>query len=319
MAFTNSQATPRADISAMVNQAMSADDLFIGQKVAPIWTVDAKAGNYMKATLALAELLNADAGIRSAGGEYNRVNRSYTTDVYRTEDYGLEATIADDYKLEVDRFFNLEVAEAKNLARSLMISYEARVAAMLQSTSNFSATAALVAMTEANLATINLPGDIAASKLRLLKVGVIPNTVVMSANVFERVRRSTLLQNQVFGVTPKSAGQVTLPQEADIARAIGVDNLFVGKAPKNANKKGQSYSGSFVWSDTYIWVGNTQSGDPSSGGAARTLVWTADSEFLTSETYRDEKTRSNILRVRHSVSEKIIDETCGDLITTSYA
>lgn len=319
MAYTNAQATPRADISAFVNQAASVDSLFIGQKVAPIYNSEVKKGTYMRARLGLAELLNADAAVRTPGGLYTRTNRSMETDVFDCNEYGLEEIVPDDYSADVARFVDLESSIAKIIGRSLQLSHEARVAALLQNATTFTATAAAVNYTEANIATINTPADIAASKLRLLKKGVIPNSIIMSANVYERVRRSTLMQNQIFGVVPKSAGQSLLPSEEDMARALGVENLLVGRCPVNLNKKGQAYSGGFVWADTYIVVANIAAGEFTAGGVARTIVWTKDSEFMTAETYRDEQRRSDVLRVRHAVTEKVIDETCADLITTSYS
>ena len=161
--------------------------------------------------------------------------------------------------------------------------------------------------------------DVDLAKTRLLKNGIIANAAVMSQDLFNRIRRSTLLQNQIYGVVPRSAGQRMLPAEEDVARALGVDNLYVGKAPKNGNQKGQAYSGSFVWGTTYIWVGNVAGGEYQAGGVGRTIQWDQDTTGLfTPETYRSDERRANILRVRQNVAEKIIDETAGELITTSY-
>ena len=59
MAYTNSQATPRSDIYALVMQA-NADfnKMFIGDQVLPVKGEDVKRGIYMKAKLANAELMN---------------------------------------------------------------------------------------------------------------------------------------------------------------------------------------------------------------------------------------------------------------------
>ena len=153
----------------------------------------------------------------------------------------------------------------------------------------------------------------------MVKNGVIANTIVMSVDVFNRIKRSTLLQNQVFGVVPKSAGQNKIPNEVDIANALGVEKLLVAKAPKNANSKGQTYSGTTVWGNTYIAVMNIQGGDFIAGGAGRTIQWTKDTTGLfTPETYRSNEVRSDVLRMRQHTQEVIIDPTCIELITTSY-
>jgi hypothetical protein len=321
MPYTNAQATPRADIYALVMQA-NADfnTLFIGDKVLPVKGEDAKRGIYMKANLANAELLNADAKPRESGATYARVNRKYDTDTYDAVEYGLETVIDDSYESEVERFMNLESTEAMILDRSLRLSYEDRVEAATFNNSTFTATAASVAYTSANLATMDVAGDVDAAKGRLLLKGIIPNTVVMSYNVFQRARRSTLLQNQIFGVVPRGANQKLLPGAADVAQALGVQELLIGLAPKNANQKGQTYSGAFIWADTYVLVADVKGGEYQAGGIGRTIQWTKDTTGLfTPETYRSDERRSNILRVRQHVAEKIIDSTAGELITTSYA
>ena len=81
MPYTNAQATPRSDIYALVMQA-NADfnKLFIGDIVFPVKAERARRGIYMKAKLANAELMNADAVPREQGAGYNRINRKYDTD-----------------------------------------------------------------------------------------------------------------------------------------------------------------------------------------------------------------------------------------------
>ena len=322
MPYTNAQATPRADIHALVQQA-NADfnKLFIGDLILPPKVEDARRGIYMKANLANAELLNADALPREGGAGYNRVNRRFDTDTYDCQEYGLESVVDDSYEAEVERFMNLEATEAMLLERSLKISYEARVAAAIFNTTTFGAAASpTAAYTAANLATIDVPNDIDTAKTLLLKKGIIPNAIVMNQDVFNRIRRTTFLQNQVFGVVPRNAGQRMLPSEQDIANVLGVENLFVAKAPYNTANKAAAYSGSFVFPPTYIFVGQVSGGEYTAGGVGRTISWGKDSVgIFTPETYRSDERRSNVIRVRQTVAEKIIDSSAGTLITTSYA
>jgi len=321
MAYTNSQATPRSDIYALVMQANSDfNKVFIGDKVLPVKGEDVKRGIYMKAKLAGAELMNGDAKPRANGDAYQRVSRMYETDTFDAVEYGLESIIDDAYEAEVERFMNVEATEAMLLERSLRISYEVRVAAAVLNATTFNTTNSSVAYTEPNLATINFPADVAAAKLKLLKKGITANTLIMSANVFYRLQRSTLMQNQVFGVVPKGAGQYMLPGEDDIARALGVDTLYVAKAAYNSNNKGQTFAGSFIWSDAYVSLAQIAGGEYQAGGIGRTIQWTKDTTGLfTPETYRSDERRSNILRVRQHTAEKIVDETAAELIATQYA
>ena len=55
------------------------------------------------------------------------------------------------------------------------------------------------------------------------------------------------------------------------------------------------------------------------GGAGFTLYWNQDGGLYTSETYRNEGRRSNMVRVRQNTAEKVVDATAGTLITTQYS
>jgi len=294
--------------------------LLIADQVFPVKGEDVKRGIYMKAKLANAELLNADAKPRESGATYARVNRKFDVDTFDTLEYGLESVIDDSYEAEVVRFMNLEATEAAILDRSLRLSYEARVKALTFDTGTFTATAASTAYTVANLATMDIANDVDLARGRLLKKGIIPNAVILGYDVFQRARRSALLQNQVYGVVPRAAGQKALPGVQDIAQALGVEHLLIGQAPKNSNTKGQAYSGAFIWTTDYVAVANVQGGEYQAGGVGRTIQWTKDTTgLITPETYRDDTRRSNILRTRMNTAEKVIDETSLELITTSYA
>jgi hypothetical protein len=68
-------------------------------------------------------------------------------------------------------------------------------------------------------------------------------------------------------------------------------------------------------------VGYCKGGDYSEGGAGRTLVWEADipSGLYATETYRDEKRRSDMVRVRTNSIEKVLNGNAGQLIATAWA
>jgi len=321
MPYTNASATPRSDIYALVMQSnQDWNKVFIGDKVLPIKGEEVKRGIYMKANMANAQLMNGDAKPRESGASYQRINRSYDTDLFDAQEYGLESVIDDAYESEVERFMNLEATEAMLLERNLRIAYEIRVAAAVMNATTFTATDPKVNYTETLLSTQNLPADVAAAKERMLLQGVLPNSIIMSQTLFNMVRRSTLMQNQVFGVVPRNAGQNRQPGAEDIARALDVDNLYVAAAAKNNNAEGQTHSGAFIWGNIYIAVCHIAGGEYQAGGIGRTIQWTKDTTGLfTPETYRDDRIRSNVMRVRQHTAEKIVDSTACQLIKTNYS
>ncbi len=318
--FSNNGAVLRADINALVIEAAAAEEFYIGAKVLPPLAVTAKSGQYPKFRKAGGELLNPDAEARAATAAYSRVIREYDNDNYSTVEYGLEELIGDADGTEISRFFDLEKVAANLVRRQVQIGHEARVQAAVQNATTFSATTSSVAYTVANKATADFAGDVLGVIDTLNNRGEQPNTIVMSGAVFTRIKGQTLFQNFVRGNRPSDI-TANLSQGA-VAQAFadaGITNVHVGRAAKNTANKGAAFTGTPIWNNTHIWIGRVEAGDVMDGGAGRTFYWSADSELFTTESYRDESRRANVVRVRQHVVEKIIDADAGQLITTQYA
>jgi len=79
---------------------------------------------------------------------------------------------------------------------------------------------------------------------------------------------------------------------------------------------------SAIWSDTYIWIGQSIPGGGQeqyfNGSTGFTLYWNLDSALFSVESYREEQTRSTIVRARHNVSEKIVNANTAQLLVTQY-
>lgn len=319
--YPSSGATIRADLNTVVEEAALADTFYIGTQLMPEFGVDAKSGTYAKLTKQLSELMNDGNTIRERNGAYGRINRAWTNDTYDCTDRGLEEAIDDTDMKDVGRFFDLEANSAKIVLRNMRLSHEIRVKDAIFSTTNFgSATNSNVAYTEALIATMNFPLDVLAAIEAVNDNGEEADTIVMSPNVFNRVKRSTLMQNWLRGSQPQAVTLNTTPSAMAASFAEnGIKQVLVGRARYNSAKKGQAYSASRVWSDTYVWVGSVKGGDFMNGGAGRTLVWNKEGGLFVTETYRDEQKRSNIVRVRQNTAEKVVNAAAGTLIATQYS
>jgi hypothetical protein len=321
MAFINGGTTIRADINQALIEAPQADVGLIGAQLLPIQNVDAKAGTYLKVQLAAGELLSNNALNRESGSNYSRGIRSFASANYATNEFGLEELVPDDASADLNRFFSYESETAKFLLRQLKLSHEKRVNDVVWASSTpftIADQSPAVNYTQALVATCDIARDVATAKLALAQYGYEANCVAMSANVFELIRRSTLLQNQFFGVISSTGAR--LLSESEIAAALGVQNLLVGRAAINTAGKNKSYSGSFVVSSAKIVVGQVSGGEFTAGGMGRTLVWTGDAAGgFVSESYRDEARRSQVLRVRMNTDEVIIDPNAAFRITTNFA
>ncbi len=314
MAYANTGAIIRSDLHTVVQQAADTEKQLIGLKVLPAFSADAKSGAYPKIKIAKGNLLKYADSKRGQNGSYNEITRSYEDDNYTCIDRGLEERVDDSFAADMARFFDAESTAAKLVLRNIMLGHEVRASGTLYNTSNFNATNSGVVYSEANIATIDLPNDISGCLERLEQKAQIANTMVINRKLWNRMRRSTKLQTFVFGNLPSGQQRVVTPQ--DIQELFGLQ-VLIASGTIDTSKQGQATAVlSAIWSDSYIWIGNVQSGDFTNGGAGRTIVWTKVGSIFQTETYRDEKRSSDMVRVRQHTAEKVIDETAGELITT---
>lgn len=320
MAYSDGGVIFRGDLTSVVEEARQADSLLIGLKVFPIYGTPLRQGRYPKWRLGKGKLLNKEATVRGPGGEYGEIKRAFEQDTYDCIDRGLEERVDDTNAADMARFFNAEATAARQVDLNFRLDHEVRIAAELMSSTNFTATNSATAYTEANLATMDFPADVLDVIARLDAKGGKANTIVLSNYVANRIKRSTRFQNFVRGNLP--AGQPVMMTTSQIAQAFseyGITQVLVGRGSYNGGK-GNTFSATSIWGNTYVWVGDVQSGDPKMGGAGRTFAWTGDGGALIAESYRDDKRRSQIVRVRQHTDEKVIDGVCGgELITTQYS
>ena len=317
--YSNTAAVIRQDLNVFAEEASGADAYFIGSKIMPVLDSPVKAGIYPKIRMQNGGLLKAETTRRGPTGTYNEVDRKIESDTFDCIDRGLEERIDDVIARDFGRFFDVEVLTTKLITRAVMLDYEIRVAAAIMSASTFTATAATVAITEANLATIDIVLDIFSAKERLTRRGIIPNCMIMTDSVFNRLRRSTKLQTFLYGTLGAGTGY-RLVNAQDIGNALGVPNIYIAAATYDSADKGQTPVLTQVWGNSYIWIGYVAGGDFSAMGAGRTIVWTPDSAgMFVTETYRSEPRRGDMVRVRMHTAEKIVDATAGELITTNWA
>jgi len=323
--YSNTQALPRPDINAYVIEAANVENLLVSPRIFGVYASPTREGAYPKITTQLGDLLKSPDGtapddftLRGKDGSYNEINRAHTTDSFVCVDRGLEERIDDAFARDASRFFDVEVITAQMILRQMRLAQEVRCSSVLYNPSNFNATNSAVAYTEANLATIDFPRDLLDAVDRLTGKGITPNTMVMNIAVWNRLRRSTKLQTYLYGNLP--SGNQRMVTEADLGNAFGIQNVIVATVKRDTAAKKGTPSLSHIWNNNYVWLGNTASGDFAAGGAVRQIIWTGDApDLFVTETYRNEARRGDMVRVRQHTTEKVIDQTAGELITTQWA
>ena len=325
--YNNSTAVYRPDIQAFLMQAEDVEEAFIAQDIFPVHNVGKRTGQYPKITIEGGSLMRADESKRNATGTYNEITRGHTWDNYKLTDRGLKVRIDDDKADEMDDFFDLEMTESRLLKRSLLYGHESRAATALMDTAVFPNEDKKVAYTEGNIATIDFAYDMMLAIKRLKNRGVLPNTIVLSDTLWNLIRRSTLLNNYIFGATNNIK---RLIKATDIGAAFseeagGAITVKVASASVDSSNRAKKAAGDAeftpIWGNAGIWVGKIKGGDLQAGGASRCLSWTkaVKSGLFETESWRDEDRRGDMIRIRSYSDFKILDETAGQIINTSYA
>lgn len=325
MSYDNSTAEFRPELHAVVEHAMGIDNKFIADLIFPVQPVDTDTGDYMRILRGKGQTLSNPGGatdatdplVRASGGEYREVTRTEEKDSWKTIDRGLEEPIDDKLKQKVARFYDKESSAAKLLMRSIRIAREARVAAKVFNETNLGTAidATATAWTQANIANIDPAELIKEARRKIEKRQEDCNTMVISRNMIDLMTGATKFRQFFFGDAGGSAA-ITLQM---IAEKFELSQILVGKASFDTTKVGKTASDStlvWTWSDLYFALLNVQGGPPETGGVGRTfcLEEMTGGQLFVTESYRIEKRRCTMIRVRQDDDTKIVNENSGVLV-----
>lgn len=324
MPYSQGGAILRADLAGVVEEAFLQSETYIGAKVLTPMPVPVRAGQYPTINKNSGNLLRNEVKSRGPGANYARVSRAWENDNYTCEEYGLESIVPDDQARDLSRFFDVASSEIRWDVRQVQLAHEIRVATKIFDPSVFTLSTGSTAYTTTNIAVFDIGLDVDAMKAAIVGRGESADnlTLVMSLNVFLRARASTKLQNRIRG-TVSTDTQLTLTAQA-MADALQVKEVLIGRAGYDTSKQGASTSSmSQIWSDTYLWLGRCEqpSGPEAyfNGSTGFTLYWQQDSDLFQVEQYREENIRSEIIRARQYVTEKVVLSTGAQLLATQYS
>jgi hypothetical protein len=320
--YNTTDSVPRADISTVLMEAVAQEKLYVGQLIYPVYPSGREVGRYPKFRIGAAELLKAGKGYgstkRNETGTYNEISRKFEWDSFQTEEFGLEERVDDVVARRMESFFDAEVVTGKLLMNSLMLDYELEIAAKTFDSPTFGDTNAVVAYTEALKDTVDVPQDINAMLERMTLLGEVPTSLILSLKLWNYIRRTKLLQTYVYGYLNVNQGGSQITEQM-FANVFGLQEVIIAKKSYDTTLKGVPTPICVpVWSNDWLAVLRRADGDFMNGGVGRTIIWDSDAPggLFTSESYRDEKRRGNMLRVRSNRVIKTISPNCVQLLDT---
>jgi len=318
---SSSLATLRPDLTGSLEEFDLAMDRlgFVGLRVAPAFDAGKSTGTFGR--IPVEQLLQSRDTERAPGSGYARGNFNFTTDSYTTTEHGAEEPVDDNEAQNYKDYFDAEVIAKERAFDAVLRNHEQRVANLVFNSTTWTGSALTTAIThEWDDATNAVPiTDIEAAVRKVWSgSGIWPNTLIINRHVFRNLR----LCNQVKdAISASGAGMPTRLADitVDMLKAVfDIPNIIVAGGATNSAAEGQSVTMGKIWSDEYAMVCHiSDSNDLRRPTLARTFHWSEDGSQVggTAESYRDESKRSDIIRVRHQVGEKVMYTEVGHLLS----
>lgn len=272
--------------------------------IAPIMPVTERGGTLQVLPVSASNPPDGFNIVKAAGQPYTQASGAYSGVAFTTQPLGVEAAI--------DRSFRLPETAAIDAARQCRRLVDtvlelAAAGAALAVSNGFPASPAGVVWSDPDS---DPAADVmAAAAVIRAASGMYPNTLAVAGHTWE-----TLLGH------PKLRDRLALSVTrgpAEVERALGA-LLGVERVVKSTVVAGTTPAA--IWPDTTAWVGVcAQPGDaPGEPSAMRLAAWMgegADESGWAVETYYDERTRSDYVRVRGNLGPVMVSTKLGCRIT----
>ncbi len=342
---------PRQELGIAVVEGEGAIQGLIGEKLLGPLGISYRNAHMVKATLGASlglRHIGAQKYVHAPGTKYHRLAATFGEATLTVTPRGVELSVPRELQLDYRNnfdvlgfFCNRFGNEIGGLTKEYLIA-----ATTIGSDSAYvkgSATTSTVAYTAALSSTCSFIQDIIASIRRVKASGEVPDTIVMSGPVYERVRQAATVQAYVSGTLYPGA-DTTLNNLQKVFAEYGIKQILVGDNYYNSGADGDTTL-TQIWGNTRIlvckagmsaasstegvstpsltgiganvfWEGFDSAGTPSSDEKAINFAG-AGGFFV--EVYPSLDTKSEIIRIEMSHNPTITNGRAGDLIDTQYS
>ncbi len=300
----------RADLAAFAREFISEKALknFIGMRAAPVFGVPEAEGGY---PIFNRENFQKMADVkRTSRGAYNRIQGEFGRGTYDCEEHGLEHSIDDRMRRRYARLFDAEKAATEMLIYQILLAHEYRVATLYSGGGWTNTNVSTAWSTAASAVPIN---DIQTQLDNILDATGVPpedcSIIIPRADYLEMIQTAQIADLTKYtypGVQP------AVLNSQQIANILGVKQVLVGRAAYDSKEEGITPSFAQLWTAgvIYVCVLAEPEAPLESPSAARTIMWEGDAgEIPVVETYREDKTRSDVVRVRDDTDEILMGAT----------
>lgn len=307
---------------------MQTEESFIANDIAPIVPVNGDTGTYYVWEAHNNFALETTNWSQSGGAP--RLEIRATKDTFSCIKYGAEIAISDDDRRNSLDPATLDRRNINRITRAMMLDREVRFASAVTASPDTTLTT-----TARWFSTAPDPrGNADTAKQSILKnTGDVPNTLVLSADTFFDLIKNTTATSA--GLIIKNAIQYVMATTANnlnpalIAQFFDIERVLIGWAVYDAKSAASGsvataepltigtnvVSGQYAWNNCAIFMYV----DPSPSTDCLEYWTTFASVPFTADRYRDERTESDILRVKQVLVEKQVCAKAGYVISGTTA
>lgn len=293
---------------------------YIARRVLPTIDVYSQAGNFGK--IPLSQLLQNRDTKRAPGSGYARGKFTFDPATFSCEEHGAEEPIDDREAAMYAEYFDAELIASQRAYNAVLKNAEQRVADLIFNTTTWTGSSLTTdvsgSLPWATIATAKPLTNVEAAVQKVYdNSGLWANALVINRKVFRNLRNTPEVIDRIAS---SGAGDRNLAADVTVqmlAQAFDLEYVIVAGGSKNTATEGQTAAAGQIWSSNYAMVCRVAtSNDPKEPCIGRTFHWSGDGSEIdgTIETYREEKVRGDIVRVRHDVDEIVMYAQAGHLI-----
>jgi len=305
----NNSVVYRPDLGVIVTEyATDINAQPIGLRVLPLFPTSMQSSSFP--VIPKEALLSAPDVSRAPRGKYPRGDWEYERGKYDTAEKGWEEPIDDAERKLLEGEAPTGLADHIATQRAwghIMRGQEKRIATTVFNATNFTPHAITNEWDDAANATPI--DDINAGNLSVRSAcGMLPNALIIAYSTFLNLKNCDQVVDRLKYTFPGI--DINKMTSAQLAEIFNVPQVLIGSGVYNSAGKGQDANVVDLWDNEYAMltrIATPGSRDMTEACIGRTFLWTEDSpENPVVEAYREESSRSDVIRVRHNVGETLI-------------
>lgn len=297
----------RPDLSVQLQEYADkkAAGKFLAPRACPIWNSSEQSGEYPIMNRENFKKRNPNA--RTEGGAYNRIIGEVGQGTFSCDEHGLENPVDDRRRRRFARYFDAQASAARQTWFQNMLNWEYRVSQLYANsgwtnhnvTTAWTTTATAVPLTdlETGINTLEDASGCISQDISLIIPRADYQELMKVAEIIAKIA------NTYPGIQPKDLAP------SQVANMLEIKQVLIARSVQDSTEEGVAESDSQIWTAgvMYLAVLADPGDDLEEPCAARTILWTGDSpEMPVVETYREDKVRSNIIRVRDDTDEVML-------------